>query len=101
MKFYRDHWYYFTIVAFVGLSFYMGFWGTKMLSPIQTILMFSLMAVLVHQFEEYVLPAGGPVVINYANFGEKENFRRYPGNMLSRPAGTGSTGPSPSSPPSC
>lgn len=61
----------------------MGFWGAGTLSNIQTILMFSFMALLLHQFEEYVLPGGGPVVINKANFGEKVNFRRFPGNMQS------------------
>lgn len=61
----------------------MGFYGVNILSPIQQILMFSFMALLVHQFEEYVLPGGGPVVINKANFGEKVNYRNYPGNMQS------------------
>jgi hypothetical protein len=83
MKFYRNNWYYLTIVVFIALSFYVGFWGIDRLSHIQTILMFSFMALLVHQFEEYVLPGGGPVVINKANFNEKVNYRTYPGNMNS------------------
>lgn len=45
--------------------------------------MFSFMALLIHQFEEYVLPGGGPVVINKSNFGEKVNFHSFPGNMHS------------------
>lgn len=83
MNFYRNNWYKLTFVAFVFLSFFMGFYGVNILSPIQQILMFSFMALLVHQFEEYVLPGGGPVVINKANFGEKVNYRNYPGNMQS------------------
>ncbi|WP_195999761.1 HXXEE domain-containing protein [Clostridium sp. 1001271B_151109_B4] len=83
MNFYRNNWYKLTIVAFIFLSFFMGFWGVNILTPIQNILMFSFMALLVHQFEEYVLPGGGPVVINKANFGEKVNFRNFPGNMQS------------------
>lgn len=83
MNFYRNNWYKLTFVAFVFLSFFMGFWGVNILTPIQQILMFSFMALLVHQFEEYVLPGGGPVVINKANFGEKVNYRNYPGNMQS------------------
>lgn len=83
MKFYRNNWYKYTIVAFIFLSFYMVFWGVNTLSSIQIILMFSFMSLLAHQFEEYVLPGGGPVVINKANFGEKVHFRNYPGNMQS------------------
>ena len=83
MNFYRNNWYKLTIVAFIFLSFFMGFWGVDILTPIQNILMFSFMALLVHQFEEYVLPGGGPVVINKANFDEKVNFRNFPGNMQS------------------
>lgn len=83
MNFYRNNWYKLTFAAFVFLSFFMGFWGMDILTPIQKILMYSFMALLVHQFEEYVLPGGGPVVINKANFNEKVNFRSFPGNMQS------------------
>lgn len=83
ISFYRYNWYKLTFVTFTLLSYYMGFWGHKMLSSIQIILVYSFMSVLAHQFEEYVLPGGGPVVINKANFDEKENYRRYPGNMNS------------------
>lgn len=83
MDFYRNNWYKLTFVVFVFLSFFMGFWGVYMLTPLQQILMFSFMALLIHQFEEYVLPGGGPVVINKANLGEKIKFRNYPGNMQS------------------
>lgn len=83
MNFYRNNWYKLTFIVFILLSFFMGFWGVNKFTPIQKILIFSFMALLVHQFEEYVLPGGGPVVINKGNFGEKVNFRKFPGNMQS------------------
>lgn len=83
MKFYRDNWYRLTIIAFIFLAFYMIFWGHKTLSPIQIILTSSFMALLIHQFEEYVFPGGAPPIINIATFNEKTNFRNYPGNMQS------------------
>ncbi len=83
MKAYRDYWYKLTIVFVLGLSFWTICWGDNVLSDIQRILMCSLIALFVHQFEEYIFPGGGPVVINYANFNERERFRNYPGNMKS------------------
>lgn len=83
MKFYINNWYKLTIIVFIALSFFTEFWGNSLLNPIQTILMYSFMALLVHQFEEYVFPGGGPVVINRGNFGEKTDYRCYPGNMQS------------------
>lgn len=80
---YAYNWYKFTVPVFVLLSFYMIFWGVETLSAIQIILMCSFMALLIHQFEEYILPGGGAILINRANFGEKEHFRNYPGNMKS------------------
>ena len=83
MNFYRNNWYKLTLVAFIFLSFFMGFWGMDILTVIQKILMYSFMALLIHQFEEYVFPGGGPIVINKANFNEKINFRSFPGNIQS------------------
>lgn len=83
MKFIRNNWYRMGLILFVGLSFFMIFWGNDMLSDIQKILMASLMALPLHQFEEYAMPGGGPVVINLIYYGEKENFRNYPGNWNS------------------
>lgn len=83
MNFYRNNWYKLTLVAFIFLWFFMGSWGMDRLTVIQKILMYSFMALLIHQFEEYVLPGGGPIVINKANFNEKINFRSFPGNMQS------------------
>ena len=76
MKFYRNNWYYFGGILFVILSFVMGFWGHNV-SHIQTILIFSFMALLVHQFEEYALPGGFPAIFNTAVLGEKKVPERY------------------------
>lgn len=83
MNFYRSHWYDIGFWIFVGLSFYMGFWGVYQFSKIQIILLFSFMALLIHQFEEYSLPGGAPVVINRVLYGEKEKYDRFPGNKQS------------------
>ncbi|KAK6220628.1 hypothetical protein LQW54_002073 [Pestalotiopsis sp. IQ-011] len=61
LAFYRDNWYYFTAAAFV---------------------ISTLMALFVHQVEEYILPGGGPLV-NVAFYGERKDYDRYPGNKLS------------------
>ncbi|MGN0202594.1 MAG: HXXEE domain-containing protein [Candidatus Cryptobacteroides sp.] len=83
LRFISYNWYKYTIVAFILIAFYMMFAGCSKVSFPQLLLVASLMSLLVHQWEEYCFPKGGPAVINYANFSEKENFRNYPGNMLS------------------
>src|SRR5215472_7955520 len=79
MTFYRRNWYYMGAILFVALSFLMGFWGSNF-SRIQVILIFSFMAMLVHQFEEYAYPGGFPAIANIAMFGEKNVPERYPLN---------------------
>lgn len=83
MKFIRDNWYRIGLIAFVALAYYMIFRGGESLSEIQKILMASLMALPLHQFEEYAMPGGGPVVINRAFYGEQVLYRQYPGNWNS------------------
>lgn len=83
MNFYRHHWYDFGLVIFVLLTFYLIFIGTDQLSAIQVILVANFMALLLHQFEEYRLPGGAAIVINRVLYGEKANYRRYPGNVKS------------------
>lgn len=83
MNFIRNHWYHFTIFIFVGLSFFIGFYGHTKLSSIQIILMYSLMALSIHQFEEYVFPGGVSPVINKATYKEDDDYDHYPGNTLS------------------
>ena len=56
MKFYRRHWYDVGCILFLALAFSVGYWGQKV-SHIQAILIYSFMALLVHQYEESVAPA--------------------------------------------
>ena len=63
----------------MALSFFMGLWGS-LFSRIQVILVFSFMAMLVHQFEEYAWPGGFPSITNMVMFGEKKAPDRYPLN---------------------
>lgn len=79
MKFWRRNWYYIGGVLFVALSFFMGFWGSNF-SRIQVILIYSFMALLVHQFEEYAFPGGFPSITNGVVMGEKKTPDRYPLN---------------------
>ena len=79
MNFYRHNWYFIGAVLFVALSFFMGFWGS-LFSRIQVILIYSFMALLVHQFEEYAYPGGFPAIFNIAVLGEKKVPERYPLN---------------------
>ena len=80
MKFWRRNWYYIGGILFVALSFFMGFWG-NMFSHIQVIMIYSFMAMLVHQFEEYGWPGGFPSIVNIIQFKETQNPDRYPFNQ--------------------
>jgi uncharacterized membrane protein len=66
-------------ILFVILSFIMGFLGSGV-SHIQSILIYSFMALLVHQFEEYGLPGGFPALFNVIINGEKVAPDRFPQN---------------------
>jgi Protein of unknown function with HXXEE motif len=79
MKFYRLHWYHVGGVLFVALAYFMGFWGDHF-SRIQVILMYSFMAMLLHQFEEYGMPGGFPGIANVLLMDEKQAPDRYPLN---------------------
>jgi hypothetical protein len=79
MEYYRHHWYYVGGILFVGLSFFMGFWGSNF-SQIQIILIYSFMAMLAHQVEEYAYPGGFPSISNVIIFKEKIAPDRYPLN---------------------
>lgn len=83
MNILRNHWYHFGILFFATLSFFMLFGGSKACSEIQIILCASLMALPIHQYEEYAFPGGGPLGINRAVYGEKTLYRHYPGNWNS------------------
>lgn len=80
MLFWRRYWYYIGGGLFVALAFVMGLWGSTHLSRLQVILVFSWMGMLMHQFEEYALPGGFPLISNMAGLGETEHPERYPLN---------------------
>ena len=82
LTFCRRNWYYVGGVVFTALAFIMGFWGNGDFSRIEVILIYSFMALLAHQFEEYALPGGAPLVLNAAFYGEKKDYDRYSGNQL-------------------
>lgn len=65
-----------------ALSFFMVFYGS-LFGQIQRTLIANLMTLAIHQFEEYVLPGGAPLIINAAMYGEKKLYDRYPGNKQS------------------
>jgi hypothetical protein len=71
MHFYRRHWYDVGCILFLTLAFTAGYWGQKV-SHIQAILIYSFMALLVHQYEEYAAPGGFPGIFNIAVLGERE-----------------------------
>ncbi len=79
MKYYRSHWYYFGAMYFVIIVYIMAFFNLEF-SAIQTILIFSFLALLIHQVEEYAVPGGFPAILNVIVLGEKEVFDRYPLN---------------------
>ncbi|MCC8022919.1 MAG: HXXEE domain-containing protein [Clostridiales bacterium] len=79
MNYYRRHWYDIGGIFFVALAFIMGFWGGEF-SRLQVILIYSFMALLVHQIEEYAWPGGFPAIYNIAVAKEKAAPDRYPLN---------------------
>ncbi|MDE1162288.1 MAG: HXXEE domain-containing protein [Acidobacteriaceae bacterium] len=79
MKFYRLHWYHVGGLLFVAIAYGMGFWGDNF-NRIQVILVYSFMAMLLHQFEEYAMPGGFPGIANILLMGEKQAPDRYPLN---------------------
>ncbi|MGN1317986.1 MAG: HXXEE domain-containing protein, partial [Lachnospirales bacterium] len=83
MNFIRNNWYRMGLIFFIIMSFYMIFLGNDSFSNIQKILCASLMALPIHQFEEYAIPGGGPIVINRVYYGEDKLYNNYPGNWNS------------------
>lgn len=79
MNYYRMNWYNIGAIIFVILAFVMGFWGHD-IDHLRMIMVFSFMALLTHQYEEYAYPGGFPPIFNVAVFGEKEHPERYPLN---------------------
>jgi len=80
MAFWRRYWYYIGGVLFVALAFVMGLWGHSYMEPLQVILVYGWMGMLMHQFEEYAFPGGFPMIANMVGLGETERPDRYPLN---------------------
>lgn len=76
---YRNHWYYVGGVLFVILAIWMALFG-ELVDPVRRIMIVGFMGLLIHQFEEYVLPGGFPIVWNIVQSGETERYDRYPMN---------------------
>lgn len=83
MEFMRQNWYRVGIVLFIVLSFFMLFVGYRIFSEMQIILLAAFMAMLAHQFEEYILPGGLPYIFNHVIYGEQKDYDRYPQNAQS------------------
>jgi hypothetical protein len=75
----RHNWYHIGGILFAALSFFYIFGGDS-LSRIQTILLASFMAMLIHQCEEYSWPGGFPSMSNIVMCREKQAPDRYPFN---------------------
>ncbi len=82
MRFWRKNWYYIGGILFALLAFFMGLWGSDHLSRLRVLLIFSWMGMLMHQFEEYALPGGFPIIANMAGLGELDHPERYPLNAM-------------------
>ena len=82
MDFIRNHWFRLGLIWAIIFIFY-GLFAGSSLSPVERLLLLSLIALPLHQYEEYVLPGGGPLVINKVFWGEKKDFMNYPGNWNS------------------
>jgi hypothetical protein len=79
MRFYRHNWYYVGGVIFCAMAYFMAFWPS-LFNPLQAILLYSFMGMLIHQFEEYGVPGGLPGLANIGLFGERQYADRYPLN---------------------
>jgi len=76
---YRNNWYYVGGVLFVILSVGMALFGEH-IDPVRRIMIVGYMGLIIHQFEEYVLPGGFPMVWNIVQSSERNIYDRYPMN---------------------
>lgn len=79
LNWYRNNWYYVGGGIFVALAIVMSLFG-ELIDPVRRIMIVGYMGLLIHQFEEYVLPGGFPMVWNIVQSGERERYDRYPMN---------------------
>lgn len=82
MKWYCNNWYYVGGVLFIIQAFILILFESDM-EFLTKMMCLSFMALNVHQFEEYAIPGGFPMVMNMAFMEEKEVPERYPLNKKS------------------
>lgn len=78
-KFYRRYWAAIGGLIFVALAFFVGLSGHQV-PALQRFMVLMYMALLFHQFEEYIFPGGFPAAANIGLFGEKDTpygFAQY------------------------
>ena len=81
MKFYVRHWYSLNlIIGSVLLVLLILFWTS--IEIVQKLVLVNLVALLVHQFEEYGFPGGEPMIMNYVLQGS-DIPNRFPLNPFS------------------
>lgn len=81
MKFLLHNWYRLGIIlGLVGLIITISLGHVN---QVQLLLIINLVCLTIHQFEEYQLPGGAPVIINRTIYGETTRANYYPGNSLS------------------
>ena len=81
-RFYCRYWAAIGGLLFVLLAFFVGLMP-DLVPATQRLTILLFMALLFHQFEEYVFPGGFPAAANRGLFGEKEDVARFPLNELS------------------
>ena len=79
MNWYRKNWYFVGGVLFVIMAYIVGIFG-EAIDPIRRLNILLFMSLVLHEFEEYVLPGGFGVALNLGMFGEQALADRYPGN---------------------
>jgi len=79
MRWYVYNWPNLSAVVLVALSFVMGLWGHDRVDTLTLILIYSFMALLAHQCEEFLVPGGVPAFLNVM-YGGKKDYDRYPIN---------------------
>lgn len=82
MKFLINNWYRLGAVLGLILVTFLAF-HLITLSAVQILLIWNLIALFAHQFEEYQFPGGAPIIINKVVYDETTLADHYPGNGLS------------------
>ncbi|MBS9334618.1 HXXEE domain-containing protein [Fructobacillus sp. M1-13] len=80
--FFIKNWYRFGAALFIALAIFL-LANSGSMTNVQVIAVLNLLALFAHQFEEYQLPGGAPMIINRVVYDETKLADRYPGNSLS------------------